>query len=143
MGRRHYFVTAPDLVSKFAWVTLAKSPSSRQTLPALKQFTKHYPHTIRAVQTDNGSEFLGEFDQYLEGEEIKHEFIYPRSPKINGYIERFNRTFKEEFLYKHELDICLEKFNEKLTKCLIWYNTRRPHRSLKMRPPAEYLQEFG
>lgn len=143
LGKKHYFVTALDVVTKFAWVSLTKGPSSKQTFLALKQFTRRYPHSVRVVQTDNGSEFLGEFDRYLEGEKIKHEFIYPQSPKINGYIERFNRTFKEEFLYKHELDICLEKFNEKLTKYLIWYNTRRPHQSLKMRPPAEYLQEFS
>lgn len=58
--------------------------------------------------------------------EINHEFIYPRLPKIKGYIEEFNRIFKQEFLHKHELDIQEEKFSEKLTKYLIWYNTKIP-----------------
>lgn len=142
LGKKYYFVTALDVVTRFAWVSLAKSPSSRQAVAALKQFTQEYSHKIRVVQTDNGSEFLGEFNQYLEEVGIKHEFIYPRSPKVNGYIERFNRTFKEEFLYKYELDIPEKKFNKKLTKYLIWYNTRRPHQSLAMRPPAVYMQEL-
>ena len=143
LGRKHYFVTVLDVVTRFAWVKLAKGPSSRQTTFALKQFTEEYRYPIRVVQTDNGSEFLGEFDRYLEKLAIKHEFIYPRSPKINGFIERFNRTFKEEFLYKHELDISEAKFNEKLTQYLIWYNTKRPHQSLNMRPPIVYMQEIN
>lgn len=143
LGKKHYFMTVMDVVTRFAWVSLAKSPSSRQTVLALKQFTREYPYPARVVQTDNGSEFLGEFDRYLEKVGIKHEFVYPRSPKINGYIERFNRTFKEEFLYKHELDISEEKFSQKLNQYLIWYNTKRPHQSLNMRPPAIYMQEMG
>lgn len=140
LGKKHYFVTVMDIVTKFAWVSMAKSPSARQTVFALKEFSKEYKLKPRAVQTDNGSEFLGEFDQYLEKCQIRHEFIYPRSPKVNGYIERFNRTFKEEFLFKHELEISGEKFTQKLYQYLIWYNTRRPHQSLKMRPPALYMQ---
>lgn len=51
-----------------------------------------------AVQTDNGSEFLGVFDQYCQTHDIPHFFTYPRSPRINGGIERFNRTIQEEFI---------------------------------------------
>jgi hypothetical protein len=142
LGKKHYFITAMDVVTKFAWVYLAKSPSSRQAMLAYQEFTKQYRHKVRVIQTDNGSEFLGEFQVYLENKNIKQEFIYPRSPKVNGYVERFNRTFKEEFLYKHELDIAEDKFNQKLTKYLIWYNTVRPHQSLNMKPPMEYMQSF-
>ena len=143
LGRKHYFVTALDVVTRFAWVSLAKSPSSKWTTYAFKQFIKQYLHPIRVVQTDNGSEFLGNFHQYLKETRIKHEFIYPRSPKVNGYIERFNRTFKEEFLYKHELDIKTNAFNHKLTKYLTWYNTKRPHQSLNMKPPTTYMEQFN
>jgi len=142
LGRKWYFVTVLDVVTHFAWVTLARSPSSRQATLAFKQFIKEYQYSVRVVQTDNGSEFLGEFDQHLEEARVKHEFVYPQSPKVNGYIERFNRTFKEEFLYKHELDISEGDFNAKLTKYLVWYNTRRPHQSLSMKSPVTYMQKF-
>lgn len=142
MGKKHYFITAMDVVTRFAWVYLAKSPSSKQAVSAYQEFERQYNYKIRVVQTDNGSEFLGEFQKYLERKTIKQEFIYPRSPKVNGYVERFNRTFKEEFLYKHELDITEDKFNQKLTKYLVWYNTRRPHQSLQMKSPMEYMQRF-
>jgi len=141
LGRKHYFITALDVVTRFAWVSLAKSPSSKQTTLAYQEFERQYERKIRVVQTDNGSEFLGEFQRHLEDKNIKHEFIYPRSPKINGYVERFNRTFfKEEFLYRHELDIKEQAFTQRLTKYLIWYNTRRPHQSLNMKTPVEYLK---
>jgi len=116
--------------------------SKVQAVFALNEFVEQYNYGVRVVQTDNGSEFLGEFGVYLETLGIKHEFIYPRSPKINGYVERFNRTFKEEFLYKYELDISEERFNQKLTKYLIWYNTRRPHQSLQMKSPTEYMKQL-
>jgi len=142
LGRKYYFATALDIFTKFAWVSLANSSSSKQTVLALKQFMCEYSYPIRTIQTDNGSEFLGEFEKYLTILGIEHKFIYPHSPKVNGYIERFNRTFKEEFLYKHELDVCQEKFKERLTKYLVWYNTKRPHQSLDMKPPLVYLQEI-
>jgi len=58
-------------------------------------------------------------------------------------MERFNRTFKEEFLYKHELAITEQAFSQKLTKYLVWYNTRRPHQSLNMKSPTEFMQNFN
>lgn len=142
LNRKHYFVTALDVFTRFAWVSIAKSPSSKWTTRALIEFVRQYKHKVRVVQTDNGSEFLGDFHKHLEIEGIKHEFIYPQSPKINGYIERFNRTFKEEFLYRQELSITKgEQFQKKLLNYLIWYNTKRPHCSLNMMSPMEHMQK--
>src|SRR3990167_4458007 len=143
LGRKYYFITALDIVTRFAWVKWVKSPTSKNTTQALLDLSKQYKYQLRVVQTDNGSEFLGEFDNYLQGTSIKHEFIYPRSPQINGYIERFNRTLKEEFLFKEELDIDdKDKFSQKLTNYLIWYNTKRPHQSLNMKSPLQHMQTY-
>ncbi|NMB56640.1 transposase, partial [Candidatus Beckwithbacteria bacterium] len=62
---------------------------------------------------------------------IDHIFIYPRSPKINAYIERFNRTIQEEFLERNDKIYYDEnKFNQRLNNWLNWYNFKRPHTSL-------------
>lgn len=140
LGKKYYFMTAIDVVTRFAWVSLVKSLSSKWAKQAFIEFARQYKYKIRVVQTDNGSEFLREFHQYLEHKNITHNFIYPRSPNVNGYVERFNRTLKEEFLYRQELDIEEEQFGQKLTKYLVWYNTKRPHQSLNMKPPTEYMQ---
>jgi transposase len=143
LGRKYYFITIIDVFTKCAWCKLTTSLSSRQARLALQEFQKHYPHKIRIIQTDNGSEFLGEFQKYLEQEEIKHEFIYPRSPKINGIVERFNRTIKEEFIARHDEYLYdIPRFNQKLIKYLNWYNNQRPHYSLGYISPHEYLKNY-
>jgi len=141
--RKYYFVTAIDIVTKFAWVKLVKNPSSQSAKEALIDFTKQYKHPLRVVQTDNGSEFLKEFDKYLQNSGVRHEFIYQKSPKINGVVERFNRTIQEEFIERNDEYMYDQmRFNQKLYNYLIWYNTKRPHYSLGQLSPVEYMQKF-
>jgi len=144
VDKKYYFVTAIDIVTKFAWVKMTKNHSAGEALLALKEFVSIYKHNLRTIQTDNGTEFLGEFDEYLSNLKIKHEFIYLRSPKINGVVERFNRTIQEEFIQRND-DLILSdklKFTLKLNNYLIWYNTKRPHYSLGQISPTEYMQRF-
>ena len=92
-------------------------------------------------KTDNGSENLGIFDELLKKENIKHLFSYPHCPKINSYIERYNRTIKEEFL-NHNLQLLLYnpvKFSNALADYLLYYNYKRPHKSLNLNPPLFVL----
>jgi hypothetical protein len=141
--KKYYFVTGIDVVTKYAWCKLTTSLSSRSAKEALVEFRGQYPCPIREIQTDNGHEFLGEFDGYLQAQEIPHQFIYYHSPKINGVVERFNRTIQDEFLSRNdELWYNLELFNRKLTGYLEWYNTKRPHHSLDLKPPVIYMQKF-
>ncbi len=143
LGKKYYFVTAIDIVTKFAWVKLTSSPSSRQTKLAFIEFLKQYSHPLRIIQTDNGSEFLGEFDEYLALVGITHQFIYQKSPKVNSVVERFNRTVQEEFIQRNdEYMYDKEKFNQKLSNYLIWYNTKRPHYSLGQLSPLAFMQRF-
>lgn len=143
VSRKYYFITAIDIVTKFAYCKLAKSLSSRQAKLALEGLMTLYLQPPRVIQTDNGSEFLGEFHQHTQDLQIKHEFIYPRSPRINGVVERFNRTLKEEFLTRNsEIYYSTSAFNQKLTKYLKWYNYKRPHHSLKLQSPVSFMQQF-
>ena len=81
------------------------------------------------------------FHAYLEGQKIKHQFIYPRHPKINAYIERFNRTIQEEFILRNdEIYYDHKAFAKKLTDYLYWYNYKRPHASLRYMSPMDFIQ---
>ena len=76
---------------------------------------------------------------------ITHLFIYPRCPKINSFIERANRTLKEEFLNEYQ-DLALTDINllnQELVKYLVWYNTQRPHEALNYKSPIDYLLEVS
>lgn len=89
-------LTIMDIVTKVAYAQRVKSGSAKHTIEALNAFEARYHLSIHTVQTDNGSEFLGDFNEYLERRRINHLFIYPRCPRVNGAIERFNRTIQEE-----------------------------------------------
>ena len=142
-GKKYCFSTVIDIVTKLAWCKLIPTLSAKWSRVALTEFRGLYTNPLRIIQTDNGSEFLGEFNSYLEEQSIKHEFIYPRSPKVNGVVERFNRTIQEEFLVRQdEISYDTNLFKQKLNNYLIWYNTKRPHQSLNYMTPKDYLNTF-
>ncbi len=143
-GVKDYFYSAIDARSKFALTLNYKRLNSRNMKDFYKRFKSVYPYTVKSWQSDNGSENLGEFEEQLKKDGIPHYFSYPRCPKINTYIERYNRTIQEEFI-DNNLDIIYDKplFHEKLADYLIFYNTQRPHKSLGLKSPVEYLIEKG
>ncbi len=144
LGRKYYFITAIDIVTKYAWVKLVTNLSSLQAKKSLIEFMTEYNRHLRVVQTDNGSEFLKDFNKYLQDLKITHQFIYQKLPKVNGVIERFNRTIQEEFIERNINEIYdTNQFRVKLVKYLVWYNTKRPHYSLNYRTPEQCLQELS
>jgi len=107
-GKKYCFSTIIDIVTKFAWCKLIPTPSSYWSKEALIEFRNVYTYPVRVIviQTDNGSEFLGEFNLYTTKQNIKHEFIYPRPPKVNGVVGRFNRTTQESF-FKDRMELAM------------------------------------
>lgn len=141
---RHLFMSVMDIYTKYALVVLAPCLSALQALKVFRQFEMKNPTGIHTVQTDNGSEFLAGFHSYLEDRKIRHQFIYPHMPKVNGCIERFNRTIQEEFILRNdEIYYDLAGFEEKLVQYLQWYNTKRPHTALAYRSPLTFIQSLS
>lgn len=141
---KRYAVSVMDVKSKFVLTLVYPKLTSTTALDALLKFKLVYPIPIKSIQTDNGLEFLGVFDNYLKKYHIPHLFIYPRCPRINGYIERYNRTFQEEFL---DLNLHLlyhpKEFHDKLLEYLVFFNTKRVHKSLNNQTPVDYLIAEG
>lgn len=142
-GIKAYVYHAIDIQNRFTFAYAYPRLNSKNTVDFLDKLKLVYPYEsgIKTIQTDNGLEFLGDFDQRLKQEKIDHLFIYPRCPKINGFIERANRSLKEEFINPN-LDLILiglNEFNRELIKHLVWYNTERPHQSLDFMTPIDYL----
>lgn len=137
---RHLFMSIIDIYTKLALVVKVASLSSKQARMVFRQFQGMCPYEIHTVQTDNGSEFLAKFHKYLNEEKIKHQFIYPRLCKVNGVVERFNRTVQEEFIKRSdELYFDIEAFEGKLHNWLNWYNQKRPHYALKYMSPMQFI----
>jgi putative transposase len=140
-GIKRYIVTALDRDNKFAFAYAYKNHSSDSATNFMQKFKAVAPISLTHVQTDNGSEFAKHFDIYLEQNNIIHFHTYPRCPKQNSEIERFNRTLSDAFIarHRHLLAYDIDMFNEKLMDWLLWYNTRRPHWSLGLVSPLRYI----
>lgn len=137
---RHLFMSIMDIYTKFALVEYVENLSASTARRIFLLFQKINPTPIAIMQTDNGSEFLGAFHKEMEQQRITHQFIYPRMCKINGVIERFNRTVQEECILRNdEIYYDVSAFKEKLVKYLSWYNYQRPHSSLHYVSPMTFI----
>ena len=97
----------------------------------------------QVLRTDNGPEFLGEaFIAWAKSAGMAIRYIQPGQPNQNAYIERFNRTFREEVLDQH-LFTRLDDVREAVYWWMIEYNEERPHDSLGDLTPAEYHIKFA
>lgn len=140
-GIKRYIVTAIDLKSDFGFAYAYAGASSQNTKDFFNKLEMVAPFAIKRVQTDNGSEFENHFKEHIKDKDIIHFHNYPKCPKMNAYVERFNRTIQEEFIdwNKETLAYDIDEFNRKLIDWLLWYNTERPHYSLRMIPPMRYI----
>lgn len=139
-GSRRYLITATDVYSRFAVAYATRSHASKEAAHVFKAIFQSFPYKIERVLTDNGSEFMKSFQTELEKTSTVHWYTYPRTPKMNAHCERFNRTIQEEFVdWNIHLLQDPEKFNEKLANYLVWFNTKRPHKSLKNQSPVQFL----
>lgn len=141
---KFYLYTAIDIRMKFSFAYPYTKLNSQNTVDFFKKLQFVYPVPVVEVQTDNGLEFLGDFDSYLERYKVNHSFIYPRCPRINGVVERFNRTMSEELL-EPNLHLLHDPllFCAKLVDWLIYYNCYRVHQSLGLQTPMGYLISEG
>ena len=138
---RRYLFTLTDVETRMSFAFASTSPTSRQAKKFFCLAQKLFPGKVLRVLSDNGSEFEGEFAQYLDQEKIPRWYTYPKTPKMNAHAERFNRTVQEEFVDYHEdlLFTDAVAFNDQLAGWLIWFNTKRPHHSLKYLSPLQYI----
>lgn len=143
-GIRYYFMSAIDAKMKFALTLKYKRITATNMKDFYLRFKQVYPGRIMIWQSDNGSENLGEFDKQLEADKIPHYFIYPRCPKIDTFIERYNRTVQKEFI-DYYLDVIHDDklFSEKLIKWNLYYDCERRHHSLGLKSPLQYLVDNG
>jgi len=141
---KRYIVTVVDTFGRPAFAWCYNRATSANTRDFFQKMQMALPFASISVQTDNGSEFHKYFMAYLEEQKITHYWNYPGRPYRNGHIEKFNRTIQEEFIDQNEmwLDNPIE-FNKKLMDWLLWYNTERPHWSLRLQSPVDYLITNG
>jgi hypothetical protein len=78
---------------------------------------RRLPFRVLVIQTDNGAEFQSRFHWHLESRDIRHVYIRPRTPHLNGKVERSHRVDEQEFyqlLDKDGITDDIHLFNDKL-----------------------------
>jgi transposase InsO family protein len=113
---KRYILTAIDVERKFAFAGAYTNHSSLSAKDFLLKLKTVCPFEIKEIQTDNGSEFANHFHSACDDLGITHYHTYPRSPKMNAHIERFNRTISEGFIMRNRMLLAMDidSFNEKL-----------------------------
>ena len=99
---------------------------------------------VSAILTDNGREYCGRehhpYELYLALNDIEHRKTKIKSPRTNGFVERFNRTALDEFfrkIFREKYYESVEALQKELDAWLKYYNYERPHqgyRNLGKRP---------
>src|SRR3989344_3119258 len=140
-GVKRYIITATDTEKRTAFAACYTNHGSTSASDFLKKCVAVLPDCPIAVQTDNGSEFALHFDRACVSLSLERFHTYPRSPKMNAHVERFNRTLDEEFLQYHRalLRDDVKEFNNALVDWLLWYNGERPHHSLSLLSPFQSI----
>jgi len=140
---KRYILTACDHTGKFGYArmyTTKSSKTAKDFLHRLYYLINNTPNKPINAQTDEGSEFKGEFDQALQELEILHWFSRVKTPQDNSVAERFNQTLEYEWLYDGHITADINKFNRALTEWLVEYNFVRPHETLDYLTPMEYIE---
>lgn len=90
------------------------------------------------IRTDNGPEFIAQvFEEFCKGH-IEHIKIQKGKPSQNAYIERFNRSYREDVLDAH-IFTSLAELEEETERWVEDYNANHPHASLGDKSPWEFM----
>lgn len=132
--------TARDMVSRWDVLLASKRATANNASVFLELVQERMPFQVKAVQVDGGSEFMAEFEQACQEKNIHLFVLPPRSPKLNGCVERAHRTHVEEFYQVYADDWDMPVMNKVLEEWERIYNQVRPHHALDNKTPKEYIQ---
>jgi transposase InsO family protein len=134
--------TARDIISRWDVIDVYSRATANTAAHFLNKMEQRMPFTIRAIQVDGGSEFESIFEEECQRRNIKLFVLPPRSPKLNGCVERAQRTHTEEFYEVTESSFDLPELREELLEWEQVYNTVRPHQSLGYMTPLKFLERW-
>jgi transposase InsO family protein len=138
-GQRRIHFTARDVISRKDVLVAARQLTSRTAERMLRDEFGRFGFSVRAIQIDGGSEFKAAFERACQDLGIHLFVLPPRSPKLNGHVERAHRTHQEEFYDLTEIPESVVEHNALLRDWEAIYNAVRPHQALGYLTPNEYL----
>lgn len=125
-------------------ITVSKSITCKRVVDELNKLTE-WRGLPQSIRVDNGPEFIAQtLRDWCDHPDRKIDlvFIQKGKPNQNGYIERFNRTFREDILDSYLFD-AVEQAQEFANQWIWMYNNERPHESIQNLPPRQFLLKYG
>ena len=140
--KRLFQFTAIDDCTRIRVLKVYDACNQTTAIRFIDEVLRRLPFRVLVVQTDNGAEFQSRFHWHLAGLDIRHVYIRPRTPHLNGKVERSHRVDDQEFyqlLDQNGVTDDIHLFNEKLREWEDYYNYHRPHGALDGQTPYERL----
>jgi putative transposase len=134
--------TAHDVVSKWNVMSVHRRATASIASKFLEVLQERMPFPVKAIQVDGGAEFEAVFEKECQLRDIRLFVLPPRSPKLNGGVERAHRTHTEEFYEVTDSTFDLDELRGKLLEWESTYNTIRPHQALGYLTPLKFLQQL-
>ena len=137
---RRFQFTAIDDATRVRALKIYRKHTQANAIDFVDYVIDKFPFRIREIRTDNGHEFQAKFHWHVEDKGIRHAYIKPSSPQLNGKVERSHRSDSQEFyqLLSYKGDVDLEA---KLAEWERFYNLARPHGAHQGKTPYEALRE--
>lgn len=142
-GKIFKHLSLVDVTSRYAVAEVGVGATANATKERLERMLDRLPFPVRALQIDGGSEFKGAFEEFCQEREYQLFVLPPRSPKLNGCVERLQRTFDEEFYQCSDAELRVQPLGTALREYETVYNTVRPHYALGYQTPQERLDQIG
>lgn len=131
---------AYDVHAKWTVAKPYRNATAKNAADFLDKVTAEMPWPVKAIQIDGGSEFMAEFEEACAAKSIPLYVLPPRSPKLNGAVERCNGAWRYEFYAVVDLPHDLDKIAQHVDAFQHLYNHFRPHGALDGKTPIQYLQ---
>jgi transposase InsO family protein len=141
--RKFYQFTAIDDCTRLRVLRIYPQLNQDTAIQFADYVLQRLPFAVEVIQTDNGSEFGTAFHWHILDKGVGHVYIKPRTPRLNGKVERSHRIDAEEF-YRLLDGVVLDDaklFNDKLQEWEDYYNYHRPHGALAGQTPYERLRQ--
>jgi len=134
--------TAYDPVARFTAARACRRATSQAAAGFLDHLVEAFPFPIEAIQVDGGSEFMAAFETACAAKGIRLFVLPPKSPELNGAVERANGAWRYEFYACYDLPHQLPDLNRQIDSFAHLYNHYRPHGALRGLTPAAYLHSL-
>ena len=134
--------SARDVVWRWDVVEVHHRATSLAAARFLDTLLDRVPFPVKALQVDGGSEFAAEFEAACQQKKLPLFVLPPKSPKLNGHVERSHRTHNEEFYEVQAQSDQVPVLNKQLRRWEKTYNCVRPHQSLAYLTPLEFINRW-